>query len=173
MNTFIAWSQHIVCKIPGCNAHIYSFQEKEHMDRKHSLDRPRHDEVKKFLKKHNYEEECAICQIDKLNNGDKIIHMPSCEHVFHKSCIDEWLKPKDNPEDENWNCPLCRKIADADPDKEQYNYCIEVPNSNIIQKRICHEQCIATATSTRNRCLKPAIRGDSWCSHHGGGGWWC
>lgn len=47
-------------------------------------------------------QECCIC-LDAYSEGDTIC-VPvtkSCNHVFHESCIKEWLKKNDQ-------CPLCR-----------------------------------------------------------------
>ena len=48
-------------------------------------------------------DQCMIC-LDNLDSPDKQIACLKCDsrHVFHKSCIDEWLK-------QNSTCPTCRK----------------------------------------------------------------
>ena len=43
--------------------------------------------------------ECTIC-LDKIKNIDKKVL--SCNHIFHKNCVDTWLQ-------ETPNCPLCRR----------------------------------------------------------------
>lgn len=45
------------------------------------------------------EPECTIC-LDKIKNTDKKVL--SCNHIFHKNCVDTWLQ-------ETPNCPLCRR----------------------------------------------------------------
>ena len=47
--------------------------------------------------------ECTIC-LDKIKNTDKKVL--SCNHVFHKNCVDTWLQ-------ETPNCPLCRRSQRA------------------------------------------------------------
>ncbi|KAK9102260.1 hypothetical protein Sjap_019514 [Stephania japonica] len=42
---------------------------------------------------------CRIC-LEDMDIGGEVIRMP-CSHVFHSSCIDEWLGT-------NHVCPLCR-----------------------------------------------------------------
>ncbi|KAK9102261.1 hypothetical protein Sjap_019515 [Stephania japonica] len=42
---------------------------------------------------------CRIC-LEDMDIGGEVIRMP-CSHVFHLSCIDEWLGT-------NHVCPLCR-----------------------------------------------------------------
>ncbi|CAK9167182.1 unnamed protein product [Ilex paraguariensis] len=46
------------------------------------------------------EQECSVC-LTEFKPDAKINHL-SCGHVFHKSCLEKWLK--------YWNvtCPLCR-----------------------------------------------------------------
>jgi hypothetical protein len=44
--------------------------------------------------------QCSICQEDyKLKEYKREL---SCKHIFHKKCIDKWLK-------NNLSCPYCRK----------------------------------------------------------------
>lgn len=57
---------------------------------------------------------CAICLID-YEGGDLISfsHNPSCQHHFHRECIQSWLKKHDE-------CPCCRKnyLAFSDDEEE-------------------------------------------------------
>ena len=43
---------------------------------------------------------CSICLID-FNNGEKLIQLPICKHLFHGECVKRWLQ-------ENSLCPYCR-----------------------------------------------------------------
>jgi len=45
-------------------------------------------------------EECSIC-LELYQENDRIVQL-TCNHIFHKDCIREWLQNKQN------NCPLCR-----------------------------------------------------------------
>ena len=184
MNTFIAWSQHIVCKIPGCNAHIYSFQEKEHLKTVHNIcNRPNSSNfhIYKFLENHNYEDDiCSICW-DKLNNEkvengeEQIIHMPNCQHAYHKTCIDEsWSKPNGwywwKPRDKEWKCHMCNK-NDVFESKEvicgkaRYLCEIKVKNSNILQQRICYNKCNGETRGGWD-CTRNANHGYDYCMTH-------
>ncbi|KAL5204401.1 hypothetical protein ABZP36_009272 [Zizania latifolia] len=52
---------------------------------------------------------CSVCQED-FEGGDELRKMP-CSHVFHESCITDWL----------WVshlCPLCRLALPTDADEE-------------------------------------------------------
>ncbi|KAL3851211.1 hypothetical protein ACJIZ3_013093 [Penstemon smallii] len=44
---------------------------------------------------------CAICLQD-LKDGESARLLPSCRHLFHLQCIDEWLSLQGT-------CPICRK----------------------------------------------------------------
>ena len=43
---------------------------------------------------------CSIC-LEEFRNGSEIRNL-LCKHVFHQSCIDEWLRQRNN-------CPNCKK----------------------------------------------------------------
>ncbi|CAN0839509.1 Probable E3 ubiquitin-protein ligase ATL44 [Linum grandiflorum] len=47
--------------------------------------------------------ECAIC-LEDYNVGEPCRIMPSCRHMFHVDCIDNWLNMK-------ISCPLCRRCV--------------------------------------------------------------
>lgn len=54
---------------------------------------------------------CSICYLE-LATGDEIFKL-QCNHLFHRGCLEEWLK-------RNSLCPLCRKevrAGDARPDE--------------------------------------------------------
>ncbi|KAJ8762710.1 hypothetical protein K2173_012202 [Erythroxylum novogranatense] len=46
------------------------------------------------------EPECAVC-LEAFEEGNECLVIPACSHVYHKSCIDQWLA-------NNRQCPLCR-----------------------------------------------------------------
>ncbi|XP_042754166.1 probable E3 ubiquitin-protein ligase XERICO isoform X1 [Lactuca sativa] len=58
-------------------------------------------------------EECSVCLVEF--DPDSEINRLSCGHVFHKSCVEKWLK--------YWNitCPLCRNHMMIP--KEEENTC--------------------------------------------------
>lgn len=43
---------------------------------------------------------CAIC-LENFKQEEILLNLPSCEHSFHKTCLDKWLQYKKI-------CPLCR-----------------------------------------------------------------
>ena len=43
---------------------------------------------------------CSIC-LEEFEDGHDIIRINMCRHVFHRLCIDSWLK-------QNQSCPNCR-----------------------------------------------------------------
>jgi hypothetical protein len=46
--------------------------------------------------------ECSVCQSTYLPN-EFVRTLPVCKHMFHKRCIDPWIKRNQNP-----TCPVCR-----------------------------------------------------------------
>ena len=55
---------------------------------------------------------CSICK-EKFQEGEYKRILPYCCHIYHKKCIDNWLK-----RDNNRSCPLCRKSFE-----DLYNKC--------------------------------------------------
>lgn len=55
-------------------------------------------------------ETCSICLEDvppmEISNQQKIKHL-DCAHLFHKACIEEWIKQKPS-------CPLCRAPVEGE-----------------------------------------------------------
>lgn len=46
-------------------------------------------------------ENCAIC-LEEYEHGEAIRVLPRCKHMFHKDCIEQWLRLR------SMNCPVCR-----------------------------------------------------------------
>ena len=44
--------------------------------------------------------ECSICQ-DTIDNVDLPVKLSQCGHIYHKDCLVNWLKRKND-------CPVCR-----------------------------------------------------------------
>jgi len=65
-----------------------------------------------FVKeKHGDMSPCAICQ-DEFEERMMVSNMP-CDHLFHKSCLEYWLKI-------NGNCPTCRMRVDGSADSASH-----------------------------------------------------
>ncbi|KAJ0234489.1 hypothetical protein HA466_0275020 [Hirschfeldia incana] len=58
--------------------------------------------------KGNKETQCSICIEDLSKSQQSIIEMPNCLHMFHQSCLFEWLGRKNA-------CPLCRRYVRVRP----------------------------------------------------------
>ncbi|KAF7635750.1 RING-type domain-containing protein, partial [Meloidogyne graminicola] len=50
------------------------------------------------------EEKCSIC-LNEFYINEETRKLIPCNHIFHKTCIDEWLNG-------NSTCPLCRNNID-------------------------------------------------------------
>jgi hypothetical protein len=50
--------------------------------------------------------QCCICLIEQSSTFVKT----KCNHIFHKECIDEWLKT-------NTTCPMCRRVLNIFPSR--------------------------------------------------------
>ena len=48
------------------------------------------------------ESNCLIC-IEDFKEGEYKRELPKCHHVYHKKCIDKWLK-------KSATCPVCRDV---------------------------------------------------------------
>jgi hypothetical protein len=59
------------------------------------------------------EDDCPIC-LDKLNgtddinDGDKLLKIKTCGHVFHANCVYPWFDTQFKDNKHSLNCPLCR-----------------------------------------------------------------
>ncbi len=51
-------------------------------------------------RKKNFSDTCTVCQTE-FSEGEKIKQL-NCQHSYHISCVDEWLK-------ENKVCPICKE----------------------------------------------------------------
>ncbi|KAM0914857.1 hypothetical protein ACQ4PT_011235 [Festuca glaucescens] len=45
---------------------------------------------------------CVIC-LEMLEHGEKCSEVPACRHLFHRDCIDTWMKS-------SATCPMCRRV---------------------------------------------------------------
>ncbi|KAL0886075.1 hypothetical protein Bca101_010058 [Brassica carinata] len=60
------------------------------------------EEEEEETQKEEEESTCAIC-LEGLYKNDETFDLPYCSHMFHSTCIGEWLQSHDS-------CPLCREI---------------------------------------------------------------
>lgn len=99
----------------------------------------KNDEYFKFIEKSDINEclkiekeniSCSVCLCEfnfNDNHNDNKICQISCEHYFHKKCIDDWFNKKKN-------CPLCRKDCLTYNKKKEFFKNINLTN-NLINER--------------------------------------
>jgi hypothetical protein len=54
---------------------------------------------------------CTIC-LDPLNNEEPVSIIKSCNHIFHKNCLNLNMASEGTDDDTQHRCPLCRKEFD-------------------------------------------------------------
>jgi hypothetical protein len=76
---------------------------------------------------------CIICR-DEMHKED-CKQLPACQHLFHKSCLREWLCQQQT-------CPTCRSdISTMDDDNDDHVH--------------VHDNAVAAAAADRNRVEEP------------------
>lgn len=50
----------------------------------------------------HHDRSCAVCLMN-FNKEDQVWKLSNCSHVFHRQCLDRWLRY-----DSRMTCPLCR-----------------------------------------------------------------
>ncbi|TYH55138.1 hypothetical protein ES332_D09G217100v1 [Gossypium tomentosum] len=51
---------------------------------------------------------CSVC-LEAMEKRDEMRELCKCSHVFHRECIDRWVK------EGRLTCPLCRSALYPDP----------------------------------------------------------
>lgn len=80
------------------------------------------------------DEKCSIC-FEKLGDEKTEDYTLSCNHIYHKLCISQWLN-------NHTTCPLCR--ADVDPIEQYVDDDIVSPDRmDIIREQVSNMRMIA------------------------------
>lgn len=53
---------------------------------------------------------CTIC-LESINETDKIIRLPNCQHIFHSQCFCNFASSNLDNEHTRLLCPICREIC--------------------------------------------------------------
>ena len=69
---------------------------------------------------------CSICLENIINN----IQTELCGHIFHISCIEQWLNSRNDEEHKQNTCPECRMVireySSSEEEIESYSTDIEL-----------------------------------------------
>lgn len=92
------------------------------------------------------DELCIICLSDYVD-GEEIVCSQKCSHLFHKSCLLEWLG-----EDDHNDCPVCRKtMIMPDEMKEAASRCIPADRLEELEKGNSINDIVSDDGSVDNR----------------------
>lgn len=53
--------------------------------------------------------DCTIC-LEPFKHGQRVTVLPGCNHIFHKSCCQQWL-------DYRFRCPNCNLVINFDEEE--------------------------------------------------------
>lgn len=53
-------------------------------------------------------EKCVVC-MEEFQPGDRVRPLPKCAHIFHASCLEQWILTGNSRE--TTKCPMCRRPA--------------------------------------------------------------
>ncbi|KAL1536217.1 RING-type E3 ubiquitin transferase [Salvia divinorum] len=73
--------------------------------------------------------ECSIC-LSEFEQGDEAMELVDCRHVFHRSCLEKWLRCH------LATCPLCRSVVVPDAVVREYHRARMDRESDGIQKEL-------------------------------------
>lgn len=101
--------------------------------------------------------DCSVC-LSEFQDDESVRILPNCNHVFHVSCIDKWLKS-------NSSCPLCRSnifTLNNVSTFEVQDVVIELPLRN---ETFSQDEQIVVGSGNELRGVEIAMM-----MNHGGGG---
>lgn len=53
---------------------------------------------------------CVVC-LEHFEEGQDVVYWPQCRHVFHKNCIENWIRRKRT-------CPTCKRVYQQDQEMQ-------------------------------------------------------
>ena len=79
---------------------------------------------------------CAVCQTD-AEQGDRILEINQCKHMFHEICLAPWLRQKGT-------CPLCRVSIFGEDHRRVIYRAHLIALLHIVEQQILTERRILT-----------------------------
>jgi hypothetical protein len=77
--------------------------------------------IRRFTYKNKFEKlqaytTCAIC-LENIYFNNKCLFLENCQHIFHKNCINTWIRMSAN------TCPICRTIILKSNNNRSNHFC--------------------------------------------------
>jgi|688.fasta_scaffold382955_2 hypothetical protein len=79
---------------------------------------------------------CVVCQ-DKGEDGQRILEITRCKHMFHETCLEPWLRQKGT-------CPLCRVSILGDQHRQFFYRQHLLTLLQIIEQQMINERRLLT-----------------------------
>lgn len=79
---------------------------------------------------------CPVCQSD-AEQGDRILEIHQCKHMFHEECLEPWIRQKGT-------CPLCRVSIFGEDHRRLFYRAQLLALLNIVEQQILTERRMLT-----------------------------
>ena len=79
---------------------------------------------------------CAVCQ-GEAEEGERILEITNCNHMFHQTCLEPWLRQKGT-------CPLCRRSVLGENHRQFLHRAHLLALLQIVEQQILNERRILT-----------------------------
>lgn len=79
---------------------------------------------------------CVVCQ-GQAEEGERILEITNCKHMFHETCLEPWLRQKGT-------CPLCRRSVLGENHRQFLHRAHLLALLQIVEQQILNERRILT-----------------------------